>query len=36
MQRSLGFSTAKDVRSTSASLAQQVGADLATVLALGN
>jgi hypothetical protein len=36
MQRSSASSTARDVRSTSASLAQNSGADLATVLALGN
>jgi uncharacterized BrkB/YihY/UPF0761 family membrane protein len=35
-QRASPGSTAKDIRSTSASLAQNAGADLATVLALGN
>ena len=36
MKKSSQHLTAKDVRSTSASLAQNSGNDLATVLALGN
>ena len=36
MQRSSASSTAKDIRATSASLAQNAGMDLATVLAIGN
>ena len=36
LKKSATHLTAKDVRSTSASLAQNAGADLATVLALGN